>query len=106
MSICRRYGLLGPNGCGKSLLMHILGRKMLPFPDSIDVFHVDSEIEPTEMTALEAVLSVDSERAKLEAEAEHLSKLAAEAEVCVVPPLAAHGSILVVVPLRVFGSGR
>lgn len=36
------YGLLGPNGCGKSLFMHVLGRRMLPIPDNVDTFHVVS----------------------------------------------------------------
>jgi len=75
-----RYGLLGPNGCGKSLLMHILGRRMLPIPASIDCYHVVSEIDASDLTALEAVLSVDTVRAELEAEADSLSKLVAEAE--------------------------
>lgn len=75
-----RYGLLGTNGCGKSLLMGVLGRRLLPIPDNIDTFHVTHEIEPTELSALEAVLAVDSERERLEKEAEHLSSIVADAE--------------------------
>lgn len=39
-----RYGLLGPNGCGKSILMTVLGRRMVPIPESIDSFHVVAEV--------------------------------------------------------------
>ncbi len=39
-----RYGLLGTNGCGKSLLMGVLGRRLLPIPDNIDTFHVTHEV--------------------------------------------------------------
>lgn len=39
----------------------------------IDVFHLTHEIEASEMTALEAVVSVDEERAKLEKEADLLN---------------------------------
>ena len=67
-----RYGLLGRNGSGKSILMTLLGRRLVPIPESIDVFHVVAEVDPSEMTALEAVLSVDEEKAALEAEADAL----------------------------------
>ena len=42
-------------------------------PDGIDIFHVKEEIEASDMTAKEAVMSVDTERQKLEAEAEILN---------------------------------
>lgn len=68
-----RYGLIGRNGCGKSTFMKVIGSRCFPIPDGIDIFHLHEEIEATEMTALEAVMSVDKERAKLELEAEQLN---------------------------------
>ena len=68
----RRYGLLGPNGCGKSTLLKALGARELPIPDHIDTYFLDREIPASDLTALEAVMSVDEERAKLEREAEAL----------------------------------
>ena len=59
----------------QSLLLHIIGRRMIPIPEGIDSFHVVSEIEPSEMSALEAVLSVDKEREAMEAEAERISAM-------------------------------
>jgi ATP-binding cassette, subfamily F, member 2 len=68
----RRYGLLGPNGCGKSTLLKALGAREIPIPEHIDIYFLDREIAASDMTALQAVMSVDEERTKLEKEAEWL----------------------------------
>jgi len=69
-----RYGLIGRNGCGKSTLMKALGARAAPIPEGIDIFHLKEEIEPSDtITALEAVMSVDEERNRLEKEAESLN---------------------------------
>ncbi|KAJ0397934.1 hypothetical protein P43SY_006056 [Pythium insidiosum] len=70
----RRYALIGRNGSGKSTFMNVLGARGVPIPDSIDIYHLKHEIEASDMTALEAVLSVDEERNKLQAEADQLSE--------------------------------
>lgn len=49
----RRYGLIGPNGCGKSCLLKALGARDLPIPEHIDVYLLDREIPATDLTALE-----------------------------------------------------
>ena len=36
----RRYGLLGPNGCGKSCLLKAISARELPIPDHIDIYHL------------------------------------------------------------------
>jgi len=73
-----RYGLVGRNGCGKSSFLKALGARALPIPNSIDIFFLKEEIEPSDtVTALEAVMSVDDERLKLEARAEELNDLMA-----------------------------
>lgn len=69
----RRYGLLGPNGCGKSCLLQALGAREVPIPSHIDIFLLDREMAGSDMTALEAVMAVDVEKAQLEAEAEALA---------------------------------
>lgn len=59
--------------------MKALGARALPIPNSIDIFFLKEEIEPSDtVTALEAVMSVDEERLKLEARAEELNNLMAE----------------------------
>ena len=73
-----RYGFIGRNGSGKSTFMECLGARCVPIPEGIDLYYVKEEIAATEISALEAVMSVDEERAKLEAEAEALNDLIAE----------------------------
>ena len=70
-----RYGFIGRNGSGKSTFMKMIGARCFPMPEGIDSFHLKEEIEATDMTAKEAVMSVDKVRAKLEAEAEELNDL-------------------------------
>jgi len=68
-----RYGLIGRNGCGKSTLMKALGARAVPIPEGIDIFHLKEEIEASEITALDAVITVDEERVRLEKEVENLN---------------------------------
>jgi ATP-binding cassette subfamily F protein 2 len=71
-----RYGLVGRNGCGKSTLLKALGARAIPIPSSIDIFFLKEEVAPSAtMTAIEAVMSVDEERLKLEAQAEELNTM-------------------------------
>ncbi len=53
-----RYGLIGSNGSGKSTFLTCLASRELPIPDHIDIFHLDEEAEPSDRTALEAVIDV------------------------------------------------
>eukprot|EP00668_Euglena_longa_P015956 GGOE01020143.1.p1 GENE.GGOE01020143.1~~GGOE01020143.1.p1 ORF type:complete len:584 (+),score=193.32 GGOE01020143.1:58-1809(+) len=77
----QRYGLLGPNGCGKSTLMKCIASGEIAVNPTIDFFYVDKEVEANDMTALECVLSVDEEKHRLEAEADLLhDQNSAEAE--------------------------
>ncbi|CAN1149245.1 ABC transporter F family member 1 [Linum perenne] len=71
--ISGRYGLLGLNGCGKSTLLTAIGCRELPIPDHMDIYHLTREIEASDMSSLEAVISCDEERLKLEKEAELLA---------------------------------
>jgi ATP-binding cassette subfamily F protein 2 len=74
-----RYGLIGRNGCGKSTLLRALGARAVPIPRGIDIFYLSEEIEPSDtMSALDAVMSVDEERNRLEVQAEDLNHVLGE----------------------------
>lgn len=75
-----RYGYIGRNGCGKSTFMKVIAARSFPIPDGIDIFHLSEEIEASDMTAKEAVMSVDKERQELEREAEELNDFIAAEE--------------------------
>ncbi|RNF04871.1 ATP-binding cassette protein subfamily F, member 2 [Trypanosoma rangeli] len=68
-----RYGLVGSNGCGKSTLLKVLGFNEIPFPKHVDRYFVSHEVEASDVTALEAVVSVDKEKEHLEKELEELA---------------------------------
>ena len=74
-----RYGLVGRNGCGKSTLLKALGARAVPIPRGIDIFFLDQEVEPSDtVTALDAVMSVDEERMRLEQVADDLNHILTE----------------------------
>lgn len=63
----RRYGLIGPNGSGKSTFLQSLFAREAPIPEHIDIYLLNSEHPPTEMTALRAVIDdAEKEIARLE----------------------------------------
>ncbi|KAI2667665.1 ATP-binding cassette sub-family F member 2 [Labeo rohita] len=76
----RRYGLIGLNGTGKSMLLSAIGYREVPIPEHIDIYHLTREMAPSEKTALECVMEVDEERIKLEREAERLAHEDSECE--------------------------
>jgi ATP-binding cassette subfamily F protein 2 len=59
------------NGCGKSNLLTALANREVPVPEHVDVFHLREEAEPSDRTALEAVVD------HIKLEVERLQKLEA-----------------------------
>ncbi|KAJ3289676.1 P-loop containing nucleoside triphosphate hydrolase protein [Rhizoclosmatium globosum] len=69
----RRYGLIAPNGSGKSTMLHAIACGLIPTPAALDYYLLDREFGPTEMTSLEAVLNInETERDALTDEMEDL----------------------------------
>ncbi|XAR54625.1 Adenosinetriphosphatase [Bertholletia excelsa] len=64
----KRYGLVGPNGMGKSTLLKLLAWRKIPVPKNIDVLLVEQEVIGDDKTALEAVVSANEELVKLRQE--------------------------------------
>ena len=78
----RRYGLVGPNGKGKTtLLKHIAARKLHGIPQQLHVLYVEQEVRATEASVIATLLDADTKRAALVAEEASLeARLAAAAE--------------------------
>ncbi|PNX95846.1 ABC transporter F family member 4-like protein [Trifolium pratense] len=64
----KRYGLVGPNGMGKSTLLKLLAWRKIPVPKNIDVLLVEQEVVGDDKTALEAVVSANAELVKVRQE--------------------------------------
>ena len=58
---------------GKSTMLSVIGHREIPIPDHFDIYHLKSEMEASDKTALECVMEVDDARLKLEKEAEELA---------------------------------
>lgn len=68
LTIGRRYGLIGQNGSGKTNFLKCLAKREVPIPSHMDLYHLDCEAEPSDRTALEAVIDhLKNEMEKLEA---------------------------------------
>lgn len=66
-----RYGLLGRNGCGKSSFLKCLAEREVPIPEALDIYLLDEEAKPEDITALQYVIgSAQEEFNRLEAVAE------------------------------------
>jgi len=70
----RKYGLVGPNGHGKTTLLRHIGLRALQIPPNIDVLYCEQEVGADERSALTTVLEADEQRTELLAEAETLEK--------------------------------
>jgi len=70
----RKYGLVGPNGHGKTTLLRHIGMRALQIPPNIDVLYCEQEVGADERSALTTVLEADEQRTELMAEAKTLEK--------------------------------
>ncbi|XP_047340649.1 ABC transporter F family member 4 [Impatiens glandulifera] len=69
----KRYGLVGPNGMGKSTLLKLLAWRKIPVPKNIDLLLVEQEIVGDNRTAIEAVVSANEELVKIRQEVAKLA---------------------------------
>lgn len=73
LTVGKRYGLIGANGCGKSAFLACLAAREVPVPDYIDIYLLAAEADPSEETALEYVVnSAKNEVARLEERCEEI----------------------------------
>lgn len=72
----RHYGLVGPNGHGKTTLLRHLASGALRIPRSIDVLYCEQEVVPEDISAVEVVLKADVKRTQLLKECKELESAA------------------------------
>ncbi|KAL1138819.1 hypothetical protein AAG570_008881 [Ranatra chinensis] len=61
----RRYGLVGPNGHGKTTLLRHLASRAFSIPPGIDILYCEQEVVADDLTAVESVLKADTKRTAL-----------------------------------------
>lgn len=71
----RRYGLVGPNGKGKSTLLKMIASKDLVLPPRVDFLYVEQEVVADNTPAVDAVLKADKVRWNLMEEEKKLTEL-------------------------------
>jgi ATP-binding cassette subfamily F protein 1 len=67
-----KYGLVGPNGQGKTTILKMIALGELKIPPKIDCLYVEQEVVADETRAVDAVLKADAERWALLEEEKHL----------------------------------
>jgi ATP-binding cassette subfamily F protein 1 len=73
----RRYGLVGPNGHGKTTLLRHIASRAFAIPPNIDILYCEQEVVANDTPAVEEVLKADVKRTSL---LEECKKLDAELE--------------------------
>ncbi|XP_062139861.1 ATP-binding cassette sub-family F member 1 [Drosophila sulfurigaster albostrigata] len=70
----RRYGLVGPNGHGKTTLLRHIATRAFAIPPNIDVLLCEQEVVATDKTAIDTILDADVKRTELLKKSEELEK--------------------------------
>jgi ATP-binding cassette subfamily F protein 1 len=61
----RRYGLVGPNGMGKTTLLKHIANRSLKIPPNIDILMCEQEVQADDESAIHSVLKADKRRVEL-----------------------------------------
>lgn len=71
----RRYGLVGPNGMGKTTLLKHIANRSLNIPPNIDILICEQEVQADEESAIQVVLNADKRRLELMEEEKQIMAL-------------------------------
>ncbi|XP_057669894.1 ATP-binding cassette sub-family F member 1 [Diorhabda carinulata] len=72
----RHYGLVGPNGHGKTTLLRHVAQRAFDIPPNIDILYCEQEVVADDKSAVETVLAADTKRTELLAECKKLETAA------------------------------
>ncbi|KAI4457858.1 atp-binding transport protein-related [Holotrichia oblita] len=72
----RHYGLVGPNGHGKTTLLRHVAQRAFSIPPNIDILYCEQEVVADDLTAVESVLKADVKRTELLEECKKLEESA------------------------------
>ncbi|XP_055903208.1 ATP-binding cassette sub-family F member 1 [Eupeodes corollae] len=70
----RRYGLVGPNGHGKTTLLRHIATRAFAIPPNIDVLLCEQEVVADDKTAINTILDADVKRTQLLAKCKQLEE--------------------------------
>ncbi|CAH1955493.1 unnamed protein product [Acanthoscelides obtectus] len=70
----RHYGLVGPNGHGKTTLLRHMATRAFAIPPTIDILYCEQEVVADDNTAVETVLMADTKRTELLNECQKLEE--------------------------------
>jgi len=70
----RRYGLVGPNGHGKTTLLRHIAERLFDIPPGIDILYCEQEVVADDTSAVAAVLRADTRCTELLAECKKLEE--------------------------------
>nr|CAH7762964.1 unnamed protein product [Callosobruchus chinensis] len=70
----RHYGLVGPNGHGKTTLLRHMATRAFAIPPTIDILYCEQEVVADDNSAVDTVLMADTKRTELLAECQKLEE--------------------------------
>ncbi|CAL7947933.1 unnamed protein product [Xylocopa violacea] len=79
----RRYGLVGPNGHGKTTLLRHIAKRAFAIPPNIDVLYCEQEVIADNTPAVEVVLNADVKCTELMAECKKLEEMVEQGDTSV-----------------------
>ena len=64
----RKYGLIGPNGKGKTTILNHIAKRLLPINNNLDLLLVEQEVAASSNKVINVVLDANKKKRKLEKE--------------------------------------
>lgn len=74
LSYGNKYGLVGPNGKGKTTLLNHISKRVFPINEKLDILHVEQEVEASDRKVINVVLDANTKRVKIEKEINFLEQ--------------------------------